>query len=120
MSLLKNPAHPGDVLAALYLEPLGMSAIALARQLGVPRTRIERLLKHDTGVSADTALRLAAVFGTTPEFWLNLQRAHDLAAARASTDVSGITPLRARSGASWSHIAPSTRRPRGRGCGNVS
>lgn len=95
MSLLKNPAHPGDVLATLYLEPLGMSAITLAKQIGVPRTRIERLLKRTTGVSADTALRLGIIFGTTPEFWLNLQRAHDLAEARASTDVSGIAPLHA-------------------------
>ncbi|MDP1669652.1 HigA family addiction module antitoxin [Phaeovulum sp.] len=95
MSLLKNPSHPGDVLAALYLKPLGISAIALAKQLNVPRTRIERLLKGETGLSADTALRLSAFFGTTPEFWLNLQRAHDLALARASTDVSSITPLHA-------------------------
>ena len=83
MSLVRSPSHPGEVLAELYLEPLGMGAIELARRLHVPRTRIERLLKSDTGLSADTALRLSAFFGNTAEFWMNLQRSHDLARTRA-------------------------------------
>lgn len=95
MSLLQDPSHPGDVLSALYLEPLGMSAPALAKRLDVPRTRIERLVKGDTSLSADTAMRLAAFFGTTPEYWMNLQRAWDLARARETVDLSGIQPLRA-------------------------
>ena len=94
MTMLQDPSHPGEVLKELYLEPLGMSAIALARELHVPRTRIERLVKGDTGVSADTAMRLAKFFGTTPEYWLNLQRAWDLARAREQVDVSDITPLK--------------------------
>jgi len=95
MSLLKNPVHPGEVLAELFLAPLEMSAGALAKRLGVPRTRIERLVKGDTALTADTALRLAAFFGNTPEFWLNLQRAHDLAAASREVDVSHIRPFEA-------------------------
>ena len=67
--------------------------IALAKRLGVPRTRIERLVKGQTALSADTAMRLATFFGTTPEFWMNLQRAWDLAYARKNVDVSGIEPL---------------------------
>jgi antitoxin HigA-1 len=95
MSLLMNPSHPGEVLQELYLVPLGLSAIALAKRIHVPRTRIERLVKGDTALSADTAMRLSRLFGTTPEYWMNLQRAWDLARARESIDVSDITPLAA-------------------------
>lgn len=77
MSLIKNPAHPGDVLKELYLEPLGLSAIALAKRIHVPRTRVERLVKGETALTADTAMRLAKIFGTTAEYWMNLQRAWD-------------------------------------------
>lgn len=95
MSMLKNPAHPGEVLSELFLEPLDMSAGALAKRLDVPRTRIERLVKGETAMTADTALRLAAFFGNTPEFWLNLQRAYDLVQASRIVDVSHIRPLEA-------------------------
>lgn len=95
MTLLTTPSHPGEVLAELYLAPLGLSAIGLAKRLGVPRTRIERLVRGETALSADTAMRLARFFGTTPEYWMNLQRAWDLARARESVDVSGIVPLEA-------------------------
>ena len=93
MTLVQNPSHPGEVLVELYLEPLGMSAIELARRLRVPRTRIERLVKGDTALTVDTALRLSTLFGNTPEFWMNLQRTYDLARARESVDVSDIVPL---------------------------
>jgi addiction module HigA family antidote len=95
MSLMTNPSHPGDVLAELYLAPLEMSAITLASRLNVPRTRIERLIKGDTALTVDTAMRLARFFSTTPEYWMNLQRAWDLARARECIDVSGIKPLAA-------------------------
>ena len=95
MPLLVNPSHPGEVLEELYLVPLGLSAIALAKRIHVPRTRIERLVKGDTALSADTAMRLAKLFGTTPESWMNLQRAWDLARARETIDVSDIKPLAA-------------------------
>lgn len=95
MSMLANPSHPGEVLEELYLSPLGLSAIALAKRIHVPRTRIERLVKGETALSADTAMRLARVFNTTPEYWMNLQRAWDLARARETIDVSNIKPLAA-------------------------
>jgi antitoxin HigA-1 len=95
MTLMKKPSHPGEVLAELYLVPLDMSAIALARRLNVPRTRIERLVKGETALSADTAMRLSKFFGNTAEFWLNLQRSWELALARETVDVSDIKPLRA-------------------------
>lgn len=93
MSLLVDPAHPGEVLSELYLKPLRMSASALAKHLDVPRTRIERLVKQETALSADSAIRLATFFGTTPEYWLNLQRGWDLARAQSTVDVSRIKPL---------------------------
>ncbi|WP_323007032.1 HigA family addiction module antitoxin [Pseudorhodobacter sp.] len=95
MSLMTNPSHPGEVLAELYLQPMDMSAIALASRLDVPRTRVERLLKGQTAITVDTAMRLARFFSTTPEYWMNLQRAWDLARARETTDVSSIKPLEA-------------------------
>ncbi len=81
MSLLKAPMHPGEVLQELYLVPLDMGAIALARRLGVPRTRIERLVKGATGMTPDTALRLARAFNTTPAYWMNMQTNYDMAMA---------------------------------------
>lgn len=93
MNLLKNPMHPGAVLKELYLDPMEIGAIALARRLGVPRTRIERLVKGTTGVTPDTALRLARAFNTTPDYWMNMQTTYDMAQAVKKVDVSGIEPL---------------------------
>lgn len=90
---MKNPSHPGEILKELYLTPLALSEGQLARRLGVPRTRIERLVKGTTGVTADTAFRLARFFGTTPQFWLNMQVNHDL--AHTHVDVNHIEPLSA-------------------------
>ena len=95
MTLMEDPSHPGEVLVELYLEPLGMSAIALAQRLKVPRTRIERLVKGETALTVDTAMRLSKFFGNTAEFWMNLQRAYDLTRARRTADLSDITPLEA-------------------------
>jgi addiction module HigA family antidote len=71
MTLLK-PVHPGEVLREEFLEPMALSAGAVARALGVPRTRIERLAAEQVDLSPDNALRLARYFGTSAEFWLNL------------------------------------------------
>jgi len=95
MSMIKNPMHPGEVLRELYMMPLGLSAGGLAKHLDVPRTRIERLVKGDTALTADTAIRLSVFFANTAEYWLNLQRAHDLAEAEKIVDVSNIQPLEA-------------------------
>lgn len=94
MSAFAAPSHPGEVLKESYLAPLGMSAGALATQLKVPRTRIERLVKGETAVTADTPLRLLRFFENTAEFWMNLQRAYDLYEAQERIDVSGIKPMK--------------------------
>jgi addiction module HigA family antidote len=75
-------AHPGDVLSEEFLKPLAMSVNALAIALRVPATRIGAIVKGERAVTADTALRLARFFGTSPEFWMNLQAMHDLTKAR--------------------------------------
>ena len=93
MSLFEEPMHPGEVLKELYLDPLGMGTIALARRLDVPRTRVERLVKGFTGITPDTALRLARAFNTTPAYWMNMQANYDIAEASKKLDVSGIEPL---------------------------
>lgn len=93
MGQMTDPSHPGEILKAEFLEPMGISAIGLAKAVGVPRTRIERLVKEQTGVTPDTALRLARALGTTPEFWINMQSNFDMASARRNIDVSDIKPL---------------------------
>ena len=93
MSLFEEPMHLGEVLKELYLDPLGMGAIALARRLDVPRTRVERLVKGVTGITPETALRLARAFNTTPAYWMNMQANYDIAAASKKLEVSGIEPL---------------------------
>jgi addiction module HigA family antidote len=74
--------HPGEVLGEEFLAPLGMSVNALAIALRVPATRIGAIVKGKRAVTADTALRLARFFGTSPEFWVNMQAMHDLTKAR--------------------------------------
>jgi addiction module HigA family antidote len=74
--------HPGEVLREEFLDPLGMSVNALAMALRVPATRIGAIVKEERSVTADTALRLGRFFGTSAEFWMNLQAMHDLTKAR--------------------------------------
>ena len=75
------PVHPGEILAD-ELDELGLSANALAGHLAVPTNRITAIVKGQRGVTADTALRLARYFGTTPEFWMSLQQTYELRVAQ--------------------------------------
>jgi addiction module HigA family antidote len=79
-----SPMHPGEVLREEFLAPHGLSPYAVAKACGVPRMRIERLSREEIGVSGDTAVRLAAFFGTTAEFWMNLQSRFELETARGA------------------------------------
>jgi addiction module HigA family antidote len=72
------PLHPGEVLREEFLVPLGMSAGALAKAMGVPRTRVERIAAETAGITADTALRLSRALGTSAQLWLNLQNRYDV------------------------------------------
>ena len=80
-----RPVHPGEILREDYLDELDMSANALAKALKVPAPRVNDIVRERRGVSADTALRLARYFDTTPQFWLNLQTAYDLRLAEAES-----------------------------------
>lgn len=74
---LKN-VHPGEVLEEEFLKPLDISRYRLAKDIDVPQTRIAEICKGRRGITADTALRLARYFGTTPKFWMGLQEDYDL------------------------------------------
>ena len=79
-----GPIHPGVILKEEFLDPLGLSAYALAQAIGVPRNRITGIIRGERAISADTALRLARFFAMSPEFWLGLQMDYDLETTRAS------------------------------------
>jgi addiction module HigA family antidote len=89
--------HPGEIIKEEYLEPLNMSANALAVALRVPAPRINDVIRQRRGVSIDTALRLARYFNTTPQFWMNLQISYDLKIAKQNmTKIENeIIPLQA-------------------------
>ncbi len=84
--------HPGEILRAEFLEPLGMSARALAEAIGVPANRLTDIIRERRGVTADTAIRLGRYFKTDPRFWTNLQAAYDLTKAAEEHDYSDIRP----------------------------
>jgi addiction module HigA family antidote len=77
---------PGDVLRHEFMEPLGISARALARDLGVPANLVTRVLRGETRITARTAILLSVRFGNSAEFWMNLQTAHDLEETRAEME----------------------------------
>lgn len=78
-------AHPGEVLREEFLEPLGMSANALALRLRISAPRLHAILHERRGVTPDTAMRLGRFFGTSAQMWLNLQVTHDLSKAQQLT-----------------------------------
>ena len=93
------PVHPGEILREEFLEPLGITPYALAAALHVPRTRIERLVREETSITVDTALRLGRYFGTSPEFWLRMQSLFDLESVtleELDDDIASIEPLKKR------------------------
>jgi addiction module HigA family antidote len=94
-----RPIHPGEILWEEYMKPLGVKAPTTAKALGVPRTRIERLVAGQTALSPDTALRLSRAFTqTTPLFWMNLQAAYDVELAQQdlAKTLATIRPFKVR------------------------
>ena len=90
------PVHPGEVLREDFLKPMGLTPYAVAQACGVPRTRIERLARGETPVTADTALRLARYFGTTAGFWMGIQIQYDLECAQdeLTGELERIAPVK--------------------------
>lgn len=82
---LNDPIHPGEILA-FELEFIGISAVTLATSIGVPNNRIYQIINEERSITADTAIRLGLFFGTTPDFWLNLQKSYELDVARQNTE----------------------------------
>ena len=76
------PAHPGEILTEEYLQPLGLTQVEFAAHIGVPVQRVNEIVRGKRGITPDTAWLFSQAFGTTPEFWLNLQAMHDLARFR--------------------------------------
>lgn len=96
MNELLSLITPGEILAEEFMQPLGVSQNRLARDMDVPVSRISGIIRSERSITGDTALRLAAFFGTTPEFWMNLQADYDLRAARRAkgTEItSRVRPL---------------------------
>ena len=75
---LNNNIHPGEILLEEFLLPMKLTPYRLAKEIGVQQTRISQIIKGSRSITADTAVRLARFFGTTEEFWMNLQREYDL------------------------------------------
>ena len=91
------PIHPGEILVAEFLEPLGVSQYRLAKDISVTPRRINEIVHGRRGITADTALRLARYFGTTDRFWLNLQTRFDLEVEKdhLGDSLDQIAPLKA-------------------------
>lgn len=91
------PIHPGEQLREEFMKPLGLSAYRLAKDIDVPVSRVQAIIDEKRGISGDTALRLARYFGSTPEFWLNLQRDYELemAAIKAGDTIAAKVRPRA-------------------------
>jgi antitoxin HigA-1 len=90
------PIHPGDVLMKELIEPLALSRYKVAKLIGVQQRRVDEICAGKRGVTADTALRLARLFDTTPEFWMNLQSQYDLEVAQRAMRKQierDVTPL---------------------------
>jgi addiction module HigA family antidote len=92
---MKNPPHPGKAVRVSCLEPLGLSVTAAAQVLGVSRQALSNLVNGKGGVSAEMAIRLSKAFGSTPETWIGMQAAFDLARARLHEDKIRIKRYRA-------------------------
>ena len=93
---LMPPVTPGEILREDFMEPFGLSANALAKALHVPPNRITAILNGNRAITADTALRLARYFRTTPQSWLNLQKNYELELAKRSVGPAIETEVKPR------------------------
>lgn len=89
------PMHPGEMLREEFMRPLGLTPGRIARACRVPRTRIERIVREELGISADTALRLSRFFDTSPGFWINLQSRYEMRLAEQAlgAEIAEIHPF---------------------------
>ncbi len=90
---MHKPAHPGEILKELYLEPLNLTVTDVAKALGITCNALSELVNGHSGVSTPMALRLGKSFGTTPELWLNMQHNYDLWVTRKNISLSKVKVL---------------------------
>jgi addiction module HigA family antidote len=88
----RPPTPPGEILREEILKPLGLSQVEAARRMGMPLNRLNEIVRGKRGISADTALRLARLLDTSPEFWMNLQTARDLYQASRALELAESGP----------------------------
>jgi antitoxin HigA-1 len=84
--------HPGEILKTEFMEPLGLSSYRLAKNLHISAPRVNDLVRGKRGITADTAMRLSAYFGNSPQFWLGLQMDHDLWQVSKNRSLSQVKP----------------------------
>ena len=91
----RSNVHPGEILEKEFLEPLGITAYRLSKSIGLQQTHIILIIKGKRGITADTAIRFSKFFGTSPEFWMNLQREYDLRKVKMEIKeiVDNIVPI---------------------------
>lgn len=89
----RTATHPGIILLKEFLEPMGLTQKALAKHIGIPVQRINEIVRGKRGISSDTAWLFSEAFHTSPEFWLNLQAAHELSANRPKSHVEPLVPI---------------------------
>jgi addiction module HigA family antidote len=88
------PSHPGEILLTEFLRPMGITQVALARHIGVSVQRVNEIACGKRGITPDTAWLLARAFGTSPEFWINLQTTYDLVRNQPSKAVTKLRPAK--------------------------
>ena len=86
----RTPSHPGEILLEEFLKPLGITQVSFARHVSVPLQRVKQIVRGKRGVTPETAWLLAEALDTTPEFWMNLQVAHDLSTRAPTKHVSSL------------------------------
>ncbi len=91
---MHNPPHPGEFVLATYMEPFGLSCRYLAEQLNVAASTLNRILKQQSGVSPEMALRLSKALGRSPESWLAMQDAYDLSLAKKTVKLSKVQKVK--------------------------
>ena len=89
-----EPTSPGEILREEFLEPMNITGYKLAKEVHIPQSRISDILSGKRGITADTAMRFARYFGTTPQFWLNIQNQYDLDMLKVSGKVVDIADIR--------------------------
>ena len=96
MDVILKPVHVGDILYEEFMQPYHITAYRLARMTGLSQTQIGRIIKGKRGITADTALRFAQVFSTSPEFWLNIQNRYYIDSINAETkeNIKQIQPIK--------------------------